>query len=84
MQKVQKKPEDEDIPAKDCDFLLIHTSCLEDLFKNVRCNKCNSKAITVLLSNEKYQEPRKSLRRTKKYGRKYPAHQTTEQDFIKC
>ena len=62
MQKLKKKASS--IPAKDCDFLLIHTSCLEDLFKNVRYNKCNSKAITVLLSNEKYQEQRKSLRRT--------------------
>ena len=69
-QKVQKKPQDEDIPAKNYDFLLIYTSCLKDLFKNVRCNKCNSKTITVLLSNEKYQEQRKSLRRTKIYGTK--------------
>ena len=68
MQKVQKKLQD--MPAKDNVFMLIYTSYLEDLFKNVRCNKYNSKAITVLLSNEKYQEQRKSQRQTKKYGTK--------------
>ena len=40
------------IPTKDFDFLLLHISCLKELFKNVRCNECDSKAIEVLLPNE--------------------------------